>query len=99
MSEAAVMLYKNVHDEIVEFRKNDSFEEEKLSINLKSLGLIVRVSAVICLLREASRVLKEHNEIEKIIKKEYFQMEIKVVHHSNSTSFSPHRKVLRIQIR
>jgi len=77
--EEAVILYKEVHDRIVDFRKNDLFEEDKLSIKSKSLGLIMRVSAVICFQREACKLLRASETDEglvfnKIIRAEDFEM-------------------------
>ena len=53
LSDDAFEEYKMVHDEIVNFRNADRFEEDKLSIKAKSLGHILRVSGIISLLREA----------------------------------------------
>ena len=70
LSDDAFECYKTYHDEIVNFRANDLFEEEMLSIKSKSLGHILRVSGVICLLREA----KELDQFETLITKEDFLM-------------------------
>lgn len=47
----AMQVYEKYHDEVVDYRKSDAFEEAKLSIKSKSLGLLLRVSGVISLIR------------------------------------------------
>ena len=47
LNEEADKLYRNLHDDIVDFRMADRFEEEKISNKSKSLGLTLRVSAII----------------------------------------------------
>lgn len=86
LSKSATNLYKSVHDEIIEFRRKDSFEEDKLSIKSKSLGQILRVSAIICLLREA--VSTENEEMSNVITKDDFEMAKNIMKHSNDTRFA-----------
>ena len=60
----AERLYDTHHDEAVDFRSNDLFEERKVSVKSKAVGLAMRLAGVICLMRVyADRTTKP--EIEK----------------------------------
>ena len=79
-----------VHDEIVNFRNADRFEEDKLSIKAKSLGHILRVSGIISLLREA--VMKNNYvhgySFQNLVVKENFIMAKELVNHYIQTCFT-----------
>ena len=47
----AERLYDAHHDEAVDFRSNDLFEERKVSVKSKAVGLAMRLAGVICLMR------------------------------------------------
>ena len=51
-------IYDENHDEAVDFRAEDLFEERKVSVKSKSIGLAMRLSGVICLLRRYSELVK-----------------------------------------
>ena len=60
LNKEAMHLYQNLHDEIVDFRMKDKFEEDKISIKSKSLAQTLRISAVICLLSRAHAQARNH---------------------------------------
>ena len=62
LTEDAKKLYEEHHDSIVDFRKEDPFEEARLSIKSKSLGLAMRLSGVISLMRCALNHQEENDE-------------------------------------
>ena len=45
--------YKNYQWEVTQFRKDDLYEEARVSIKSKSVGIMVRLAGICCLLREA----------------------------------------------
>ena len=44
-------LYDEHHDAAVDYRGDDLFEERKVSVKSKSVGLAMRLAGVICLMR------------------------------------------------
>ena len=89
LDEEAKKLYDLFHDEIVNFRKTDRFEESRLSVKSKSLGMVLRVAAVINLMNSALFEMKNIDYIdENKISKAAFEMATKIVSSSVSTAFA-----------
>ena len=63
LSEEAIAKYKSFHDYIVEYCQEDLYEEDKLSIKSKSLGQTLRVTGVVCLMREALLAMRDENYV------------------------------------
>ena len=76
-------IYENYHDEIVDFRKADLFEEARLSIKSKSLGLLLRISGIISLLRMALS-----NSDGSVLEKSDIEMAMNIVNYSVLNAFS-----------
>ena len=53
MGEEAYTEYKNYQREVLQFRKDDLYEEARVSIKSKSVRIMVRLAGICCLLREA----------------------------------------------
>ena len=51
MSPDAYDGYKEYQREVLAFRKKDLFEEARVSIKSKSVGIVVGLAGVLCLLR------------------------------------------------
>ena len=89
LNDEAKVLYEQFHDEIVEYRQKDRFEESKLSVKSKSLGLVLRVAAVISLLNysvdKQANVQHQHSNL---VTKIDFEMAKKIVQSSVSTAFA-----------
>ena len=49
----AYEVYKVYHNQVVEYRKEDLYEEDKLSVQSKSTGIMLRLFGVLRLLSEA----------------------------------------------
>ena len=79
----AMKLYDNFHDEIVAFRRKDRFEEARLSVKSKSLGMVMRIASAICLLRSALT-----DQIETVVTRADFSMANIIVQSSVSTAFA-----------
>ena len=78
-------LYDAFYDPIVDFRRENVFEESRLSVKSKSLGLVMRVSGIICLLKNA--IDKPGDNINKVTKSD-FEMASRIVECSVDTAFS-----------
>ena len=93
----AVELYENFHDSVVDFRKEDSFEESRLSVKSKSLGLVMRVAGIISLLRSSVLDISKVNviEIDNFVTGEDFRMASLIVDVSVNTAFSLLRKQVK----
>ena len=93
-SEEGELLYEKHHDSIVEFRQEDVFEEAKLSIKSKSLGLLMRISGVISLLRLATENLpcsgmkQACDPCEILVHKNDAEMALKIVDYSVNNAFA-----------
>ena len=83
LDDDAMKMYDAFHDEIIEFRQKDRFEEARLSVKSKSLGMVMRVASVICLLRSS---LKDNVSI--TVTKTDFAMANVIVQSSVSTAFA-----------
>ena len=59
----AERLYDLHHDEVVDYRQTDLYEEKKVSIKSKSIGLALRLSGAICLLRNYCEWDKEKKSL------------------------------------
>ena len=53
LNDDAYNLYKLYHNEIVDYRKKDLFEESRVSLKSKSVGIMLRLSGILCYLRKA----------------------------------------------
>ena len=84
LSPEAFKKYEDYHDEIADFRLSDLFEEARLSVKSKSLGLLLRISGIISLLRtELSDQGNENNvEVSDV------DMALNIVNYSVSNAFS-----------
>ena len=79
-------VYDKYHDSIVDYKMEDQFEEAKLSIKSKFLGLLLRVSEIICLLRNALQ--SEESSQSCIVTKLDIEMDLKIFDYSVQMSFS-----------
>ena len=84
LSPEALEVYKKYHDDIVDYRKSDLFEEARLSVKSKSLGLLLRLSGVICFLRMAASNVK----LENLVEKTDIDMAMNIVNYSVANAFS-----------
>ena len=100
LDDEAEELYDQHHDEATTFRKNNIFEERRVSSMSKSIGLSMRLAGIICLLRNVISILDEQEENEEeeneedekpitftVIKSD-FNMALKITLYSLKTSFS-----------
>ena len=89
LDKEALNLYDDFHEDIIDFRKQDRFEESKLSVKSKSLGLVMRLSAIISLLRSScSKILNESYEHSDIVTGSDFSMAKRIVEISVNTAFA-----------
>ena len=86
MTTDAYESYKVYAREVNAFRKKDLFEEARVSIKSKSVGIVVRLAGVLCLLREG--LLENHETFDLSIKKDDIERAIKITRYSNEVSFS-----------
>ena len=94
----AESLYDNHHDSATTYREENQYEESRVSVMSKSIGLTMRLSGVICLMRntiliddeEEKKLMETKDEelIQFIVSKEDFQMAINIVQYSVKTSFA-----------
>ena len=84
LSPEALKKYEYYHDEIADFRMSDLFEEARLSVKSKSLGLLLRISGVISLLR--TELSGKNNE--PIVDVSDIDMALNIVNYSVSNAFS-----------
>lgn len=86
MTPEAYVQYKEYQREVIAFRKHDLFEEVRVSVKSKSIGIMVRLSGILCLLREGiSRDSFKSFKME--ITKEDVLRALKIVRYSNEISF------------
>ena len=86
MTKEAYVLYKEYQREVIAFRKQDLFEEARVSVKSKSVGIMVRLSGILSLLREGvSRDSFQSFKLE--ITKEDVVRAINIVRYSNEISF------------
>ena len=83
LSPEALKKYEYYHDEIADFRMSDLFKEARLSVKSKSLGLLLRISGVISLLR--TELSGENNE--PIVDVSDVDMALNIVNYSVSNAF------------
>ena len=84
LSPAALKKYEDYHDEIVDFRMSDLFEEARLSVKSKSLGLLLRISGVISLLRKELSTKDQ----EDVVELSDIDMALNIVTYSVSNAFA-----------
>ena len=65
LDDEAEELYDQHHDDATTFRKNNIFEERRVSSMSKSIGLSMRLAGIICLLRNVISILDEQEENEE----------------------------------
>ena len=86
-SDEANQIYESLHDEVIDFRAMDEFEEAKSSVKSKSIGLFLRISGeIISLIRKCrgdNPCLKEDNKIEK----SDAEMALQIVNYSVANAF------------
>ena len=85
LTEEAELVYDACHDAIVDYRMEEKFEEAKLSIKSKSLGLLLRVSGVISLLRTA---LENDDSNSEVVTEADINMANEIVTYSVEMAFS-----------
>ena len=62
LDEPAMELFANYHDhEVLEFRRNEIFEDVKSMIMSKSIGNVLRVSGILAAIRTSLELLHEHD--------------------------------------
>ena len=86
LSAEAQDIYESYHDSIVDFRKEDAFEEAKLSIKSKPPVLLLRISGIISLLR----VALTNNDTENLnqVEESDINMALKIVEYSINNAFA-----------
>ena len=83
LDEDAKKLYDTLHDEIVQYRKDHKGHKFEKSIKSKSLGMVLRVSGVMSILRNAIA-----GTTDTIISREDMERSLKVVRHCQLNSLS-----------
>ena len=86
MGKEAYEEFKTYQREVTQFRKDDLYEEARVSIKSKSVGIMVRLAGICCLLREAIQK-EEPSELVMEILKEDIVRAITIVKYSNAISF------------
>ena len=93
-------LYEQYHDCVVEFRRENLYDETRVSVMSKSLGLAMRLSGVMCLFRNAMMSLEVIGENEEamnnsgdydmpmLVTKADFEMALNLTKYSVQTSFA-----------
>ena len=86
MEKDAYEEFKSYQRDVLRFRQDNLFEEARLSIKSKSVGIMVRLAGICCLLREA--VEKENgSDFKLVIQREDIKRAIVMVKYSNAISF------------
>ena len=93
-------LYEQYHDCVVEFRRENLYDETRVSVMSKSLGLAMRLSGVMCLFRNSMMSLEVIGENEEamnnsgdydmpmLVTKADFEMALNLTKYSVQTSFA-----------
>ena len=85
----AEALYDEYHDSAVEYRENNKYEESRVSVMSKSVGLSMRISGVISLLRIAiNNVNLISPEMDFKVTKEDYLMALTITKYSVESSFA-----------